>query len=1248
LGAARETSAVKENQRRAPLIVGVGASAGGLEAVQDLLKAASPDSGTAFVLIHHLDPERASGLPGILSGATTMPVVQATDGMAVERDHVYIIPSDADITVEHDVLRLVPRGMDGGLHLPVNRFLRSLAIDRGVTAAGVVLSGTGADGTDGLSAVKSHGGRTFAQDAASAAFSGMPVNAIRAGVVDVVDTPAGIARALRRSASGTADAGERDTDRSTAEEEAEQLKGILQLLKKAPGVDFEHYRTATVLRRIRRRMGLRCVEDLAEYARILLADPVELAALHKDLLIMVTSFFRDPVAFEALKVSVFPSLAASVNGEARMWVIGCGTGQEAYSLMMAFSEYCVEADKTCELRVFASDVSQGDIDFARTGVYPEAIAEEVGEERLGRFFTRTDAGYVISSELRDKCVFARHDITRDPPFSRLDLVSCRNVMIYFTPMLQRRTLQIIHYALRPGGFLLLGGSEGVTTAPALFAPVDVPNKVFARTGAASQLPGDLQVPIEWARPMHDGGAIDIQPVELERAIGEMRDRLGPAAVVIGPNLRVLSTYGTVSPYLELPRGMATLDVLAMAREGLAGELHTAITESKETGEAVSRSGIHVADADRSGVTIDVTPVPHPTISGLLLIAFSEESRRSTKSRGGKRATTATSESDRSRQALAGANEALRLLRQEKEAAVEELRATIEAGQSGNEELQSINEELETAKEELQSTNEELLTLNDELRGRNRTLAELNDDLSNLLASTGFPTVMVDREGRVRRFTADVTPLLNVIPSDVGRPLTDIRPNVDMGDLGTSIASVVRSGELVRRDVLGPDGRWLSVVTRPYLTSDHVIDGAIISFADIHDMKLAQTSVERSAALLSALTAANEVLNGAMGLHDAMGQTLEAARVAVGADWCEVVVEEQTRWVVAYSAGARARRRGTPLDDVAAGKAAPAVAADATGDTGCVVKRQRGSRTTLLSAPVLLDRKRYGAVTFAFSRLDPAEAETRFAVQFAVACGLAMQSARHKELLASTVAERTAQLQDTVTELERALHAKDRFLADMSHELRTPLNSIIGFSTVILQGMAGELAEEERKQVEMIQTSGRQLLYLVNGLLDLATIQSGGAEVVRTEFGVRGFLESVRDGVEELARAKGLGLRVVLARADMRATTDEDKLRQVLLNIVSNAIKFTESGTVTVRVAKSPRGQIAFTVTDTGPGIPEEEIAQIREPFRQFPRGYSAKPSGAGLGLAISASLLEALGGDLEIRSVVGEGSVFQITVPSRR
>ena len=840
-------------------VVGIGASAGGLAAIEEFLAAmpAGDSLGMALVLVQHLDPDHKSLLLDLVRRYTQIEVAWAEDGMEVRPGCAYVMPPNKDMALVDGHLVLLDPEAPRGQRLPIDHFFRSLAADQHERAVCVVLSGTGSDGTLGLRAVKGEGGMAIVQTPESAGYDGMPRSAISTGLVDYVLAPAEMPEQLIDYVSRAFGRAPQPA-RVTAPDGPDLLLEVLHLLRERSGHDFTHYKTNTLRRRVERRMAVTRVERMEDYLALLKRDTLETETLFRELLIGVTNFFRDAPAFEALATEALPELvAAHASGEpVRVWVPGCSTGEEAYSIAMLLMEQTDGAARNVGPQVFATDIDAEAIERARAGVYPDSISADVSPERLTRFFVQDGGTYRVAKRVRDCLVFAKQDVTRDPPFSRVDLISCRNLLIYMDADLQQRLMPLFHYALNPDGFLLLGSSETVGDADDMFASVNRKWKLFRRRGtitpkqrlltATMPLPGaDIGRRADRAQP----------PLRLRvRDLAEktLLEKHAPACAVINAEGDVLYIHGRTGRYLEPPAGEPSGSIHKMAREGLRLELTAGVRKVLAQKETVRYERLRVrTNGGTSLVNLTIEPMAGPdAVKGVLLVLFEDVP-------GADDAVNATSTepiADREQRIadldreLSAKEEYLRTTVEELETSNEELKSTNEEMQSSNEELQSTNEELETSREELQSINEELVTVNSELQQKIEELSRANNDMNNMLAGTGIGTLFVDLQLRIQRFTPTVVAIMNLIPTDVGRPLGDITPRLigdtDVVDAATAVLDTLATTETL---VETGDGCVYVMRAQPYRTLDNVIEGAVLTFVDVTEQRRMQARLDELAA-----------------------------------------------------------------------------------------------------------------------------------------------------------------------------------------------------------------------------------------------------------------------------------------------------------------------------------------------------------------------------------------------------------------
>jgi len=841
-------------------IVGIGASAGGLEALEQFLRQVPTDCGMAFVIVQHLDPTHQGILPELLQRSTVLEVHQVRDRMPVKPNCVYVIPPNKDMSILHGVLHLFEPAAPRGLRLPIDFFLRSLALDRQEYSIGVILSGMGSDGTMGLRAIKEKAGLVLVQDPASAKFDSMPRSAIEAGLADLVapaqDLPGKIID-YRRHALILAKA-----ELVLEEKEQSALEKILILLRSKTGQDFSLYKKNTVYRRIERRMGIHQIDRIAAYVRYLQENPQEVELLFKELLIGVTSFFRDPAAWEQLQGEAMPALIAArpAGGTLRAWSVGCSTGEEAYSLAIAFKEALdrIEPAEKFTLQIFATDLDRDAIDRARQGSYPGNIAADVSAERLRRFFVKEESGYRVGKEIRETITFATQNLIMDPPFTKLDLLVCRNLLIYLAPELQKKLLPLFHYSLTAGGVLFLGSAETVSAFPDLFAPLSLKQRIFRRRESVLP-PEKLLFPPSFV-PAAPGTHKESPMLKPAANLQSLADRLllqqfSPPAVLANDRGDILYISGRTGKYLEPAAGKANWNIFAMAREGLRFELGSAFQKALRQKEPVTVRGLEVGEgAARQCVDLTVQSIQEPeALRGMVLIVFSEVAPPKEKRRAGRGGTAA---SDNLRvveleQELTRLREELQTTREEMQTSQEELKSSNEELQSTNEELQSTNEELTTSREEMQSLNEELQTVNAEQQFKMDELARANNDMRNLLNSTEIVTVFLDNDLHIRRFTTGANKLFKLIPGDVGRPLSDIRSDLLYPEMIEEAREVLRTLVFSERQIAATDRRWFSVRIMPYRTMDDVISGVVITFADVSAAKELEAQLREEIAGLKA-------------------------------------------------------------------------------------------------------------------------------------------------------------------------------------------------------------------------------------------------------------------------------------------------------------------------------------------------------------------------------------------------------------
>jgi two-component system CheB/CheR fusion protein len=837
-----------------PFVVGIGGSAGSLEALGQFFHNLPADTGLAYILVTHLDPTHKGVMPELIQRLTAMKVMQAKNGMKVRADSVYIIPPNRDMAILHGKLQLLEPSAPRGLRLPIDFFLQHLAEDQKERSIGIILSGMGSDGTIGLRAIKEQLGMVMVQDPANAKYDSMPRSAIATGGADIVapaeELPAKLLGYVAHYTTAQATPAPVDKKTSSAFQRI-----LLLLLRSKTGTDFSLYKKTTILRRIDRRMGLHQIPNMANYASFLQENPHEIELIFKELLINVTNFFRDPEAFELVRENVILPLLREREGSGtiRVWVPGCSSGEEVYSLAILFRE-CMEQEPglTTKIQMYGTDLDQDAITTARQGIYPATIAADVSPERLQRYFTKEETNYRIRKEIRDRVVFAPQNLIGDPPFTRLDLISCRNLLIYLTAEIQKRILPLFHYSLLPGGYLFLGSSESVSGYNDLFTPVDQKWKIFRRRESLHALTALPEFPVhqgitEWQRQQLPKKSTTPPAPAFEEVVQRIIiETITPPVLIINRKGDLLYSTRRTGKYLEPVVGTASLNVIGMAREGLKTELAIAMRGAINQNHEVRVEDVMVkTNGTSEPVNLTVRPLPGEggNLNELLMVVFDETPHaRRRQSRAGhhedRSAAIAELEKD-----LQYTKEHLQSTIEEMETSQEELKSTNEELESTNEELQSTNEEMTTSKEELQSLNEEMMTVNTELQAKNDELSVVNNDMRNLLNSTQIPTLFLDNNLRIKRYTPPATAIFTLIPGDVGRPITDIASRLKYHDLVKDVHGVLDTLIFRETQVQVKDGQWFIMRIMPYRTIENLIDGVVITFSNITDLKTLEQVLE---------------------------------------------------------------------------------------------------------------------------------------------------------------------------------------------------------------------------------------------------------------------------------------------------------------------------------------------------------------------------------------------------------------------
>ena len=1212
-----------------PVTVAIGASAGGLEALQQLFAGMPADTGLSFIVLVHHSPDGPSLLPEILRRFSSMEVVAAEVGTTLRPNAIFVMPPAGGLILSSVEFRPNEAAEKRRVHYPIDLLFSTLAAEAGRKAIAVILSGTGSDGTEGAKGVKDAGGIVMVQEPASAKYADMPMSGIDAGVVDFVLPSALMGGKIGEIAGRLPSVAPLTNLDGTFRDE---LSPIFALIKAETGNDFSSYKTNTILRRIERRMAVVGAAGLDGYSTFLGENVREVQILAKEILIGVTSFFRDPEAFDLLRRQVIPCLFAGHDPDTpvRIWHACSATGEEVYSTAILIQEYLIEHNLTAKLQIFATDIDETALQKAREGIYPEGIGAAVEENRLKRYFTKKGGGWQVKQQLRDLIVFSRHNLLSDPPFSRLDLLVCRNFLIYLNQDIQKRLVPMFHQMLKPGGFLFLGTAETVGIHGDLFAPVDKKWKIFSRREGGIRR-ADTLLPFAASGRRFAGIMPALHPPDAQEpgpaALAEkhLLERYLPAHVVVNEAHEVVYVSKRTGAYMELPAGELTRNLLKMTREELRPALRSAVYKAfAEKKEIVYHNTKMSARDGDTAVNIIVTPLKTPSAAGKLALVIFEPEHSPPTVVVTKPEAGATSDEQSREQFILRLEDQLRATHEQLEAANEqfetsneefmstneELVTVNEELQSTNEELQATNEELETAKEELQSTNEELMTVNDELHSKVAELNQTTSDMENLITSSEVATIFLDRELNIKRLSPAVTGIFDIIHSDIGRPFRRLAEQFGWHTFSDDAAAVLAARSVAEREVTSSGGdRFLLRRVLPYRTANMIIDGVVVTFIDITERKLAEEALREIEARFQLL-------------------------VEGVSDYAIFLLDREGR-ITSWNSGAE-RIKGYNQDEILGRHFSclypPEAVAGGLPEQALLIA-ERDGRFEDEGWRVRKDGTRFWANVVISAIRDKHD---RIAGFSKITRDLTERKQVEEELRRAKEAA------------EEGTRTKSQFLANMSHELRTPMSGVLGMLDIVL---AGNLEAPQREYLETAHSSARSLVRILNDVLDLTKIEMGKLSIEVKPFSVRDCVEDSCNILLPLIKSKGLDLECAVA-GDVPETLlgDRNRINQVLTNLVGNAVKFTETGKVEIRVTtgdRSPSGRryVTFSIADTGIGIPDDKRNLLFKVFSQVDDSHSRSFGGTGLGLAISKEIVGRMGGTISFTSEVGKGSSFTFTLP---
>lgn len=1210
-------------------VVGIGASAGGLNAVKSFFEHMPNDNGMAFVVILHLAPDHESIADRIIQEVTKMPVRQVTETVSIEKNAVYIISPAHDLIMNDGYLSVVPAQRPTGSHIAIDLFFRDLADVHKERAFCVVLSGAGSDGAVGLSRVKEQGGVTLVQSPEEAEFDSMPRAAIDTQMVDlvlpVVEMPQKLlelwhnAQAITLPSANDAEiktAPPSGTDAAMAER---LLQDILQNLRTSTGHDFKHYKRATVLRRIERRLQVTAQPDLAAYYDYLQKHPEENNALLGDMLIGVTNFFRDRVAFEALEREVVPNLVKSLctiqpqREEIRVWSAGCSTGEEAYSLAILVSDELALEANPAKVQVFATDIDERAIAFGRKGVYPGAIVTDVPPQRLRQHFIKEGQNFRVHKEIRERVLFAKHSLLLDPPFSQIDLIVCRNLLIYLDRDVQRNIFEMFHFALRPGGYLFLGSSEFADACPDLFTPVDKRNRIFrarststtARRAPALPRGGYARITVA-ANPIETKAIRKVSFADIHlRAL----EKTAPPSIIVDANANILHLSEGAGRFLRYVAGELTRNLLTLALPELRLELRTMLYQVHQTGAAVTSKKVRIKREQRY-YQIDLTAHPYKdeeTDSEYALVILEEQEIVPNL-----QLDVASNESDN--QMLASLEHELQRTKlnlqetiEQSEVSSEELKASNEEMQAINEELRSATEELETSKEELQSINEELLTVNFELKTKVEETDKINDYLTNLIASTDIATVFVDRNMRIRWFTPRATDIFSMLPVDTGRSLLDITHRLDYPEMVEDAETVFGSLNMIEREVSSNDQRWYIARLLPYRSSEDHIDGTVLTFIDITKRRTAEDELRvNNERMRLVAESTHDFAIIILDEHGVIADWNTGAELMFGYDKAEVI--------------------GTYYDLIFV----PEDRATGVPETELRLTREHGR-----GEDERWHLRKDGSRFFCSGEVTLLKGEN---LQGYVKIGrdLTGHKRRHDE--------QSQQLAETQT----SSHLKDEFFAVMSHELKHPLNLIQLNAELLRRLPLTKSGGPAMKAVNTICDAVASQARIIDDLLDVARVRTGKLKLKKQAVDLGRILQDIYTVVINDQHPCEVTLRVPQPpEPPLVVDADSTRLEQIIWNLLNNALKFTPKDGRIDLIAHQVQNMAQLDVIDSGVGLEQENLFKVFDLFSQADNQHAShQREGLGIGLSLVRQLVEAHGGSVDVQSEgIGRGCTFTIRLP---
>lgn len=1179
------------SHNKAPtLVVGIGLAAGGLKALKIFFSTLPADVRLAFVLVYHPEAIDDDALAEAISRSTPIPLEKIHNEGSIKANRIYFPPAKCSLEIIDGKLRAVSSNQDTAI--PINNFFQELARDQGGNAVGILLSGAGSDGTLGLKAIAENGGMTIAQDSASAEYDTMPRTAIATGVVDHVLPPAEMISELLRYAQHIKTANGANNFEAQREAITEHLRSICDALFKETNHDFNHYKTATLVRRIHRRLQILRLNHVTQYLERLQQDRQERQALFKDLLIGVTAFLRDAEAFSTFTRQVIPKLLKDrpPNEPVRVWVPGCATGEEAYTLAMLFQEQMDECPNSSGVQIFATDIDEQALGIARLGRYSETVIEDLSAQRVQRFFIKQGKKYQVAKPLRELCFFSHHNLINDPPFSRMDLISCRNVLIYLGPHLQKKLISVFHYALRPNGYLFLGSSENISAHKELFHPLSAEHRIYqCKKTLAMDTNPRLSTSGNNSSEKFRPDLPMAEPADLGKIAQRIiLDEFSPRHGIINQEGEVLYLSDGVGKYLEPAAGRFSSNIVKMARSSLRAGLRATISEANSTRRRIVHANLSVeTEQGLQRVLLTVQPMPklgedsplHMVVFQDVGLPFNQDSSEVVTSEGKQLITQLEKELNSTRR---------------------DLEHTVQALEVSNDKLKTSNEELLSINEELRSANEELETAKEETEHSNMALERANDDLENLLESTQIATVFLDKNLNIQRFTPATTKLYNLIASDVGRPLTDITHHARSMPPLPSFETIAYQAAPIREQIETDDGHWYLRRVLPYRTQAGHSDGMVVTFTDITALHASEERYQRQLLELETLY-----------------HTAPVGLALFDSELCYLRINER---LAEINGASPAQHEGRTLREIV-----PDLAAT----------NEPLLRHVFETGEAISEREITG-----FTPSAP-NTERVWLVSYHPIKGLT----NRVETVSVVVQEITERKRIEAVLQETARH-KDEYLTMLAHELRNPLAPLRNAGQVLRILNLPDPKVHELQAI--IERQVGHMSNMLDGLLDVTRIARGKIQIEPTKLELRQLVQHIVEDFRATIEAKGLALQVHCSAEPVWIRGDETRLTQAISNLLQNALKFTESsGKITVNVTPEISGNKAVVrIRDSGIGMTPRLITQVFEPFRQGERSFDRSPSGLGLGLALVKGFVELHGGTVQASSHgIGQGSEFTIALP---